>query len=284
MSLTYYEVILVLEPFEPEIANSFLWDLNALGTAEKEDCLLAYFEENDKLENEIKNRLEEIKKQNLIKDYRILINKIEDKNWNEEWEKTIRVIEVGKKLAIKPSFKDYSNAENRIVIQIDPRMSFGTGEHITTKMMLEFLEKYVSGGETILDCGTGTGILAIAAIKLGAKKALAFDIDECSYLNAKENISLNDVESQIEVRRGDFLCVKDSEKDFDIIAANILKPILKDKAEFLNDKLKNGGLLALSGFLNSDIVELSEIYENSSFELIEQKSESDWAMLVFRKI
>lgn len=283
MSKKYLEVAILIEPFEPELIYGFLWELNPSGAEEKEDCILAYFDEQPNLKDNLKGNLENLKLANLIRDYRIFFNEIEDKNWNEEWEKSIRVIEVGNKFVIKPSFKDYDNKQNRLILHIDPKMSFGTGEHITTRMCLEFLEKNIYGNELMLDCGTGTGILAIAAIKLGARYAIAFDIDEWSYLNAKENFEANGVADKISLRLGNFDCVSQNEKDFDIIVANIVKPILKEKTDFFNQKLKKGGKLAISGFLNSDIVELNEIYENYGFELIEQKSQSDWALLAYIK-
>jgi len=122
-----------------------------------------------------------------------------DKNWNEAWERTVQPVEVGEKLVIAPSWSRYENTANRIVIRIDPKMAFGTGYHESTRLMLQLIEKHTRPCCEVLDVGTGTGILAIAAVKLGASGALAIDIDEWSIMNATENVAANGLGSRVRI-------------------------------------------------------------------------------------
>ena len=128
---------------------------------------------------------------------------MENKNWNEEWERKLVPIEVTERIVVRPSFKEYDAAENQIVLIIDPKMSFGTGEHQTTKLMLQLLEIYIKPDSKILDVGSGTGILSIAAAKLGAAKVIAVDNDELCYENGIENVNNNNVGKIVEVKIGE---------------------------------------------------------------------------------
>ncbi|MDR3627455.1 MAG: 50S ribosomal protein L11 methyltransferase, partial [Ignavibacteriaceae bacterium] len=207
-------------------------------------------------------------------------NLVEDKNWNEEWEKSVNIIEVSDKLVIKPTFKEYQSKPGQVIITIDPKMSFGTGEHQTTKLVLQFLETNVEKGIRLLDVGSGTGVLAIAAIKLGAESAIAVDIDEWCYDNGKENCKLNFVDKNIDVRLGE---IKDiPENNFDLITANIQKNILLNIAEEFKIRLKPGGLLILSGLLYTDEEDIVKKYSALNFELLEKKSLDEWIALKLR--
>ena len=118
----------------------------------------------------------------------VVVNTIENRNWNEEWEKTIKPIQVTDRIIIKPTWHEYEAKPGEIVLTIDPKMSFGTGYHETTRLVLRLMEKHVTAGMSLLDVGTGTGVLAIAGIKFGAASAVGIDVDEWSYINALENI------------------------------------------------------------------------------------------------
>src|SRR5262249_6174629 len=135
-----------------------------------------------------------------------------ERNWNEAWESSIQPVEIGPNLVIRPSWGSYRNAGNRLEIRIDPKMSFGTGHHESTRLILRLLQEQIKPGVEALDIGTGSGILAIAAAKLGAKRAEAIDIDEWSITNARENVAANLVQDRVavsdsplsEVRTGPF--------------------------------------------------------------------------------
>ncbi len=152
---------------------------------------------------EIVYALQQLVDNKMLIEFKVEEHQIEQKNWNKEWEKGINVIHVSDKIVIKPTFKKYKAQPGEIVITIDPKMSFGTGEHQTTKLVLNELEKEIKGGEKVLDVGSGTAILSIAALKLGAEQAIAIDNDEWCYDNAWENAELNMVVNKIDIKTGE---------------------------------------------------------------------------------
>ena len=160
-------------------------------------------------------------------------------------------------------------------------MSFGTGEHQTTKLVLMLLEKYTASGARILDVGSGSGILAIASVKLGARHAIAIDIDEWCYDNAIENSKLNNVNDSIEVRQGEITDIKES--DFDLILANIQKNILLEIAPEICNRLKLGGIVILSGLLAYDEADLKTDFSALGLSFLETKTLDSWIALVFQK-
>jgi ribosomal protein L11 methyltransferase len=279
----YKEFIITAEPFIPEIISSLLWELDLSGIDEEVNCIKAYsLPEAGLTDKNISDQLQKLVEQKMIFNFNVEEYILEDKNWNEEWEKSINVIEVSEKLIIKPTFREYKQKPGQIVITIDPKMSFGTGEHQTTKLVLRLLEKYVKPETKILDVGSGTAVLSIAALKLGAASALAIDNDDWCFANGKENCSLNNVSSKIDVRLGE---IKDVlEKDFDIILANIQKNILIKIAGSIKEKLKKNGIVILSGLLFTDEEEIINVYSGLCFKLIESNSLDEWIALVFEKV
>ncbi len=276
----FKQVTISTIPQNNEIVSGLLWQLNLNGINETENNLIAFFDETKNISIEdIKNILHNAKKHNLIETYQISEEEIEDKNWNEEYEKNVRVIKISDRIIIKPSFKDYQPEEGRIIIIIDPKMSFGTGEHQTTKMVLRFLEKYVKKDDIVLDIGTGTGILAIASVLLGAKKAIGIDNDEWCFLNGKENIKLNKVEDKVEIRLSEIS--QTPEIDFDLIVANINKNVLLDIAEEIKNKIKKTGILILSGLLIDDEEEIISKYNSLGFNQQEKMQLDEWISITF---
>ena len=189
-------------------------------------------------------------------------------------------IEVGKRLVIKPSWCPYDNIGNRLVIQIDPKMSFGTGYHESTRLTLVLLEKHTRPGCSIFDVGTGTGILAIAAVKLGAQSGVGIDNDEWAIANAQENVTANGLAEKIVISPAP---VPEIHSTFDLITANLSFPTI---VELLNDfrrTLHDGGILLLSGLLDSDQKEILRHLELNGFEIVDRLSENEWIALAARK-
>lgn len=265
-----------------EIISAYLWELEPAGIEEVDSGLRLYFDaEQDPGEETITAALEEIKASGQINDYQVMTQIIENRNWNEEWEKNISVIKVSDDLVIKPTFKEYTPVGNELILTIDPKMSFGTGEHQTTKLMLLALKKYIKGGEKILDAGTGSGILAIGAVKLGAASAIAFDNDDWCYDNGQENCRLNDVSDSVEIRTCELNDI--AETDFDLILANIQTNILQKIAEGLSSRTKSNGLLLLSGILSHDVPSLAHQYMGLGFRPIDITYMDEWAMMALKK-
>lgn len=277
----FYLYKIFTQPFNVELLSGILWDFDITGLLEDEDHITIFISENSKTnEGQIADSLKKLQNEMLIEKFSITKELLEDKNWNELWVKSREVIRVSERIVIKPSFKSYQANKNEIVLTIDPKMSFGTGEHQTTKLVLRLLEKFVKKGMKILDVGSGTGILSIAAIKLGASKAFAVDFDETCFDNCKENIIINKVENKIEVVTGEIDSVK--ENDFDMILANIQKNVLLNIAEKIKMKTRMKGIVILSGLLNEDEQAIHNIYSKPGMRRIDKQTHDEWIALVYQ--
>lgn len=206
--------------------------------------------------------------------------KIQKKNWNEEWEKNYEPIIVDDRCLIRAEFHKVEK-EYPFEITITPKMSFGTGHHQTTYLMIKNQMDIDHQGKRVMDAGCGTAILSVMASKLGAIEVEAFDIDEWSVINGQENIEVNEC-NNITLHQGKITDVNLSGK-FDIILANINKNVLLDEIRIYSDFLKQSGLLLLSGFYKHDIDDL--LQESSFFKLSLLKSDEreNWASLLLRK-
>ena len=231
-----------------------------------------------------------------LEDTRIKYNvrEAEDRDWNEQWEqegfepievrcqkddgrcKTL-VIHDGRHL---PS--DISHLPSAIMIEIDAHLAFGTGTHETTQMICQALLERDMKGRWVLDCGCGTGILGICALKLGAKKCLAYDIDEWSVDNTRHNAVINQVDDKLTVLHGDGSLLDSVKDSYDVVVANINRNILlQDMTRFAN-VITPQQILILSGFYESDIPLIRDKYSSMGFRLLETKKNGDWACLVFQ--
>lgn len=247
--MEYVELRISLKDDFHELLIAELFDLDFEGFEQDDDLLIASIPTN---------RFDDTKREDIERmlmklggDSSILSEKvIPDQNWNEAWEKTIQPQTIGK-FYVHPTWS-VSDVElgDKIELMIDPKMAFGTGYHATTRVMLEWLPEVIQEGDNVLDAGTGTGILAIAALKLGAESAFGFDIDEWSETNAQENILLNEVEN-FEVKLGSTEVIPEGEK-YDVILANINRNALIDLIPVLLTFLKEEGRLLLSGLLEED--------------------------------
>lgn len=283
MTKYFKEFKVYFYPFEIDLVTSFLWNLKPEGILEENNFVLVYFNENCSITKEdIEMELLYLKELKIIKEFSVEFSINENKNWNEEWEKNLNIIKVGERIVIRPTSKNYQPEKDEIVLNIDPKMSFGTGEHETTKLVIKLLEKYVTPGITVLDVGTGTGILVIAAVKLGAGYGIGIDNDEVCYENGIENCIKNNLSDKIEIRTGTIEDIK--QNDFDIVIANIHKNVLIDISKKLIGKTKHNGLIILSGLLIADEKEIVEFYLQKDCELVETIYMNEWCAIVFRKI
>lgn len=267
------------QPFDAELLSGVMWDFDITGLLEDDDHISIFTSATSKTtEKQIIDVLKKLQKNMLIESFRIEKEVLEDKNWNELWEKSREVIRVSDRIVIKPTFKEYSAKPDEIVLTIDPKMSFGTGEHQTTKLILRLLEKYVTKGVKVLDVGSGTGILAIASIKLGASRAVAVDFDEICLENCKENSLINEVSDSVEIITGEIDYVK--ENNFNLILANIQKNVLLDIAGKIKSKLKSGGIVILSGLLESDKDAIEKKYHSLGFRTLQIEKIDEWIALL----
>jgi len=266
-------------PFLPDILSGLLWELEITGVTENDDIIIAFAAEDSPVNEEmISGLLEKLIAQNVIEEFSVKRETLEERNWNVLWEMSREIIRISERIVIKPTFKEYESVGDDIVISLDPKMSFGTGEHESTKLALQLMEKYVKGNEKVLDIGSGTGVLSIAAIKTGAAYAVAVDNDPWCYQNCTENCALNNVVERIKVVEGEIGIIPG--KDFDLVLANIQKNILLLISEKIKAKMKKNGIVVLSGLLLKDETEIISHYQSIGFKLKEKKVIGEWIALV----
>lgn len=222
---------------------------------------------------------------------------VDDDDWATAWKQYFKPIRVSDTLTIKPTWEDYSPSEGERIIELDPGMAFGTGTHPTTALCLQTLESVVRGGEEMIDVGTGSGILAIGACKLGAKSVLALDLDPVAVSSATENVRLNELSEQIEVRLSDLLGVlreggeEASEATsglrvtvpVDLVVANILAEIILLFIDDVYEALKPGGTYIASGIYKNKEHDVEAGLLASGFKIIEKRRDEDWIAFVARK-
>ncbi|CAN5303164.1 50S ribosomal protein L11 methyltransferase [soil metagenome] len=204
---------------------------------------------------------------------------IPDQNWNAEWEKSYQPIIITEKLSIRAPFHAPNN-DVEIDLEIQPQQSFGTGHHPTTRLMAEKLLTMPLSGRYILDMGCGTGVLAILAAKLGAKRVLGIDIETNSVLNACENVTRNLVEN-VDIEEGTE--TKIANRKFELIVANINKNVLISAMPVYAEALNPESDLLISGFFKTDIDELRNAGEKSGLKFKSEKNEGEWALVHFKK-
>ncbi len=206
---------------------------------------------------------------------------VDDADWNENWKKYFKAFEIGEKLAVCPSWESYDNKDNRTVISLDPGAAFGTGSHATTSLCLEILEKRVTNDTTVLDIGTGSGILAIAADLLGAKSAIGVDIDAQSVKTAIANAEINGVSEKTEFLVGD-LAEKISGQ-YDIVCANIVADVVMRLFDNVADFMKDDGILIVSGIIDMRALEVEKSAIEHGFKIIESLMREEWHAYVLTK-
>lgn len=264
-----------VEPFQPgtEILIAELGYAGFESFVETPDGVIAYIQVGDHSES----ILESIYILN-SSEFEITYNfeTIEQTNWNAEWEKNFNPIVVGDQCAIRAPFHDPFDVKYDIIIE--PKMSFGTGHHETTHMMIEHVLASDFTKKSVLDMGCGTGLLAILAMKKGASRVEAIDIDNWCYLNSLENISRNDCD-QITVLEGDASLLEG--KRFDVIIANINRNILLNDLSTYVACLNKNASLFLSGFYDSDFELVQESCENLGLKFETKRTRNNWVALKF---
>lgn len=208
---------------------------------------------------------------------------IADQDWLAEWKKGYEPVEIGNRMIVSPSWKrDQVAGTDRIIIQIDPGMAFGTGTHETTRGCLEMLEKHWRGG-SLLDVGTGTGILAIAAIKLHPGSIVTgFDVDPEAITVAEENAAINCVGDEIELEVNRLSSY--AGRQFDVVVANLTADVIIPLAGEFPEVIKPGGMLIVSGILTEQGDEVLEALRSEGFEMIEAKPDGEWVTFTLESV
>ncbi|AFK02919.1 Ribosomal protein L11 methyltransferase [Emticicia oligotrophica DSM 17448] len=273
--MSYIELSLQIDLDFAEIMMAELAELGFESFIETEDGLEAYIQEDIFDDLAVKNLIETYAERTAIS---YSFKQMAKQNWNEEWEKNFQPISIGKDIYVRADFHE-PQFGYRYEIIITPKMSFGTGHHETTSMVMEHQLNIPHENKKVLDVGTGTGILAVLAEKLGASYVSAFDIDEWSVENTTENIGLNNT-NKIEVRLG---TIEDEPKDkYDIVLANINRNILLQQIPIYATFMSEGASLVISGFYESDIADIQVVAEKAGLKKVGQLSKNQWASVVFK--
>lgn len=212
----------------------------------------------------------------------ILTRTVAEEDWATAWQKYYKPVEIGCRLAVKPSWEEYTPAAGRLVLEMDPGMAFGCGNHPTTTMCMEFLEEVVAGGELVADVGTGTGILAITAAKLGAAKVAAVDLDAVAVKVARENVALNQVADTVQVQQGNLLDLVPA--PVDLIIANIVADVIIKLASDAAGLLPAGGKLITSGIIQFRAAEVKQYLEQVGFRITGTRSSGEWVAYLAVKL
>ena len=205
--------------------------------------------------------------------YEISDGSIKDEDWNQKWKQFYHPMKIGNRIVICPSWEEYEKQGDEVIVSLDPGMAFGTGTHDTTKLCLELLQKYVKEDSSLLDIGTGSGILAISGRLLGAKDVLASDIDEVAVKVARENAELNGAKD-IEFVCGDVLEM--TNKKFDVISANIVADVILSLLPKIKFYLKQDGVFIISGIINLRKEEILSAIEENGFEILDESESENW--------
>lgn len=283
--MNYIELQLRLSPDYTDILTAELAELGYESFVETDEGLNAYIIEPDFNEEAIPELIAKYASQTAIA---YEVNSLEKRNWNAEWERDYEPIEVADQVRVRASFHEL-DARFRYDIVINPKMSFGTGHHETTAMMMEQQLSLDFSGKTVLDVGSGTGILAVLAAKMGAEKVLAFDIEEWAVDNARENAELNNC-PQITVFQGTIDNINPPNNIlewtpglFNIVLANINRNVLLREIPIYTDLLVDGGYLLVSGFYEHDAIDIERKAFESSLVPVKGMAIREWTSLLFQK-
>ena len=276
----------VARELEEEI-SSLLFELGSTGIvtlAEEADVITlgAYFNSSvvaDEIKQAVENECLRVNRPDAVPGFSFSL--VPNQDWMQKWKEGFEPIEIGNRLMIAPSWKLPAANENRFVVQIDPGMAFGTGTHETTRLCLEAIERYWKGG-SLLDVGTGTGILAIAAAFLSSQsRIVAIDVDPQAVVVAAENTAINNVADRIELLTGQLVDL-DGQR-FSIVVANLTAEVIVDLMPDLSKCVDRNGLMILSGILRelAEAVHLS--LTSFGFRVVEKKDLGEWCAMVAAK-
>lgn len=256
-------------------------DINVLEHKGKFAVVKGYFSEEDNIDEiiaYINEKVEEIKALGIdVGEGKVEFEKMYEEDWANNWKKYYKPSKVGEKIVVKPIWEEYEVKDEELVVELDPGMAFGTGEHETTRMCIQALEKYVQKDSTVFDVGCGSGILAIAAAKLGAKLAVGVDLDPVAVESAKENVGFNNIDN-IEILHGNLIEVIDGKAD--IVVANIIAEIICILTEDVSRVIKPNGYFITSGIIHDRVEMVTNKLEECGFEVVKVNKDGEWNCII----
>jgi ribosomal protein L11 methyltransferase len=212
---------------------------------------------------------------------KVQLAEVHEEEWANAWKKYYKPVKVSSSITITPTWEEYDPSENEMVIELDPGMAFGTGTHPTTVLCIQALDKYIKGGEDVVDVGTGSGVLSIAAAKLGVKSVLALDLDYVAVESAALNINLNRVQDIVTVKQNNLL--EDVNGQYDVVVANILAEVIVRFVQDAAAVLKPNGVYITSGIIKRKKQEVKDALVGGGFLIDEIVEMDDWVAIIARK-
>lgn len=280
---SYLECCVLTSDFE--IVSAILWEIGTDGIEEVESGpewvrIKAYFSAGSQIKTIRKNFIRACLRQS-IQPHQLQLHSLENRDWLQEWRAGLKPFPVGRKFFVIPIEQhDFQSSRRRIPILLEPGMAFGTGTHETTQLCLQAIETHVCPGGSLLDIGTGSGILAIAAFKLGAERIVGCDIDPDALEVARANSGINRCKN-IEWILGDIETI--GARRFDLAVANLTLDLIEKYFLQMEKRVKRGGLLILSGLLKDQVKRMAPLIEESSLNRIRLSSRGEWVCLVLRR-
>jgi len=276
---------------DPDKPNGY-WEIidpNLINTLPEDVVVHAWFEPDEKFADRmgaLKTRMAELKSADLGIDMGTLeigTANVHDEDWSEVWKKFYKPFRAGKRLVVKPTWELYDAQENDLVMEIDPGMAFGSGTHETTGMCLELLEDVMLGQpvNTVIDVGTGSGILAIGAAMLGAKDVLAIDIDPTAVKVAKENVEHNNLQNVIRAVEGNLL--ESTDGVCEVCVANIIADVICMFAKPLIPHIVEGGLFICSGIIKEREQDVVKALTEANYTILEIRRKGEWVAMLSRR-
>lgn len=279
--MRYFEVKCLLQPFSEtgaDILSAMLAEIGFESFSQTEDCMLAYIQQSEWDEDRMQQVVQDFPLPDVSISY--VCAEVPSEDWNQIWEEEgFQPVLVDDEIVVH-DVKHTDVPQVKYDILITPRLAFGTGSHQTTRLILRTLAHLDLEGKHVIDAGTGTGILTIMAMKRGAASVFAYDIDEWSVENTRDNLLLNHIYNNVEVKAGDSSVLED-QPQADLLIANINRNILLADLPCFAKTIKPKGKMILSGFYLSDVPVLTEAAAKLGFSLMSQESEDEWAMLLF---
>ena len=214
---------------------------------------------------------------------KLIVKEIPEQDWQDSWKSHFHLFKIGRRMVIKPSWIDYQQEPGEVVIEIDPGMAFGTGYHPTTYTCLQALEEWVETGASVLDLGTGSGILTIAALGLGAASVVALDIDSQAVRAARQNFRRTGNTRRVTLGQGTVPHGAAGPEQFDLAVANISARAICDRAPFICSTLRSQGVLIASGMISGQETELVDILLELGYSTVQEWTREEWISLAFRK-
>lgn len=262
-------------------ATSYDYFEDSLLDMEDSAIIKGYFEDDEQFKGYLEyitKGVEELKNYGFdIGRGKVLSEKVNQSDWENIWKKYYKPTKISDRIVVKPQWEEYTPKKNELVLEMDPGMAFGTGTHETTRLCLRALEKYVDEESTVFDIGTGSGILSIAASKLGAKKAIGVDLDEIAVESAKRNVKLNKIDN-VEILYGNLMEVVKGKAD--IVVANIMADIVMLLGEQVRAFMKDEGIFVSSGILVIRAEEVKTKLEECGFDIIDIIIDGEWCSII----